>query len=43
MQSPVLAAVGMHKLDLPCKDTDSAATADVTADGTDHPEKLIGK
>jgi len=33
---------GVHKLDLPCKDADSAATADVTAYGTDHAEKLRG-
>jgi hypothetical protein len=30
----------VRKLDLPCKDADSAATADVTAYGTDHAEKL---
>jgi hypothetical protein len=35
-------ARGVHKLDLPCKDVDSAATADVTAYGTDHAEKLRG-
>jgi hypothetical protein len=27
---------GVHKLDPPCKDAHSAATADVTACGTDH-------
>ena len=35
-------ARGVHKLDRPCKDADSAATADVTAYGTDHAEKLRG-
>jgi hypothetical protein len=32
----------VHKLDLPCKDAESGATADVTACGTDHAEKLRG-
>jgi hypothetical protein len=33
---------GVHKLDLPCKNADSAATGDVTAYGTDQAEKLRG-
>jgi hypothetical protein len=33
---------GVHKLDRPCKDTASAAAADVTAYGTDDAEKLRG-
>jgi hypothetical protein len=32
----------VHKLDLPCKDADSAATADATAYGPDHAETLRG-
>jgi hypothetical protein len=33
---------GVQKLDRPCKDADSAATADLTVYGTDHAEKLRG-
>src|SRR6266540_951864 len=36
-------ARGVHKLDLPCKEADSAATADVTAYGTDDAEKPKGR
>jgi hypothetical protein len=32
----------VHEHDLPGKNTDSAATADVTAYGTDHSERLRG-
>jgi hypothetical protein len=33
---------GVHKLDLPCNDADSPASADVAAHGADHAEKLRG-
>jgi hypothetical protein len=38
----ILQARGVYKLDLPCKDADSAASADDAAYGMDHAEKLRG-
>ena len=36
------ASGGVHKLDLPCKDADPAASADIAAYGMDYAEKLRG-